>query len=386
MMATLRFILAGAWFSAVTLFASGEEKGGIVWIDSDHSPASRAVKVQRGGLAHTSLITVPTSEAGEEMATFISELEALAGELKAELNSVVKLNLYMADESPELLEQVEAQMVNSWPAGKRPALTLIPSKLPRNARIGGDAVIRVDSDLGVIHRIGEKAAVMPSGRDIIYVSGRAASGELTEATSGTMAQLFDVLELLKANPSDVIQVKAFIRPMESWKMVEAEIVKSFGENPVPPVVLVEWDSSSRATEIELIAAAPNQADTQMHVSYFTPPGEKISPVYSRVARVYTDEVIYLSGITANEAPGPEQEVKNVFETLESVVKAADSNLLHLVKGTYYVSDEAVSGKFNDLRPDYYDPGRPPAASKVALYSLGFQGRGLLLDMIAVPTE
>ncbi len=377
--------IAGFLFSVGATPAFSED-GPISHYDSDPSGASRAVRVKRGGLAHTSMFTVSESKPGEEMAALISQIEEVAKELGSDFSGVAKLNLFVADESPALLDQIKAQLVNSWPAGKRPALTVIPTPLPENAKIAGDAVIHVESDPMKIKRIEGKAAVMPSGRDMIYISGRAASGELPEATSGTMEQLFAVLEHLSASRKDVIQVKAFIRPMSGWEIVKEEIEKSFGDAPVPPLVFVEWSSSSRATEIELIAAAPDRADTKMSVSYFTPPGEKSSPVYSRVARVYSDEIVYISGTTAPAAESPEEEVNGVFQTLKSSAEKAGSGLLHFVKATYYVSDATVSAKFNELRPEYYDPERPPAASKVAVPTVGPAGRGLLVDMVAVPAR
>jgi enamine deaminase RidA (YjgF/YER057c/UK114 family) len=60
-------------------------------------------------------------------------------------------------------------------------------------------------------------------------------------------------------------------------------------------------------------------------------------------------------------------------------------LRHLVKATYYVSDDDVSRLFNELRPEYYEDGRAPAASKAMVPAVGFSGRTITLDMIAVPT-
>jgi hypothetical protein len=61
-----------------------------------------------------------------------------------------------------------------------------------------------------------------------------------------------------------------------------------------------------------------------------------------------------------------------------------SDLKHLVKATYYVSGDAVSLGLNQLRPRYYDPLRPPAASKAIVPGVGYSSRTLTMDMIAVP--
>jgi enamine deaminase RidA (YjgF/YER057c/UK114 family) len=235
-----------------------------------------------------------------------------------------------------------------------------------------------------VERFERDAATMPAGRDILYVSGRAASGEIAEATSGTMTQLFEVLAHLGSQPKDVVQVKAFIKPMGEWETVEREIEKSFGDLGAPPLVFVEWSSTSRATEIELIAAAPEAAVTDENVTYFTPPGDKSSPVYSRVARVHADTVIYTRGLYGMSGDVPAEGVKQVFDDLKKVAEAAGGDLRHLSKATYYVSDDGLSKALNEVRPTVYDPQRPPAASKVAVPTVGKEGGGLLMDFIAAP--
>jgi enamine deaminase RidA (YjgF/YER057c/UK114 family) len=77
-------------------------------------------------------------------------------------------------------------------------------------------------------------------------------------------------------------------------------------------------------------------------------------------------------------------VADVFDRLKGVLAESGSDFNHLVKATYYVTDEDASTALNKLRPNYYDPKRPPAASKVKVAGTGFPGRTLSLDMIAVP--
>jgi len=51
---------------------------------------------------------------------------------------------------------------------------------------------------------------------------------------------------------------------------------------------------------------------------------------------------------------------------------------HMVKATYYVTDNASSRLLGTIREELYNPRRPPAASK----ALGKNGHSLMLDMIA----
>ena len=59
-----------------------------------------------------------------------------------------------------------------------------------------------------------------------------------------------------------------------------------------------------------------------------------------------------------------------------------SDWKHLAKATYYVTDDEVSKAHNAIRPKYYDPERPPAASKAMVSKTGRPGvRYMDLDVI-----
>jgi len=347
-----------------------------------------AVRVKRGALVHTRQLNgLDTGKGDFGFGDLIGQLEGICRAFDADLADVAKLNFYVADDSLDLRSAILGGMAVRWAKGKLPAVTIIKTPiLNGKTKIAADAVFVAASDSDKVERFERDAATMPANRDILYVSGRAASGEIAEATSGTMKELFAVLEHLGSTPADVVQVKAFIRPMTEWETVEREIEKSFGDLGAPPLVFVEWTSTSRATEIELIAAAPEQFETNETVSYFTPPGDKSSPVFSRVARIHADEVIYIGGVTTRDNSSPEKEVGNVFHQLERIAEKSGTNLRHFAKATYYVSDNEVSSALNQLRPNYFDPERPPAASKVIVPRIGEYHLGLLIDMVAAPAE
>ncbi|MCY2967387.1 MAG: Rid family hydrolase, partial [Planctomycetota bacterium] len=95
-------------------------------------------------------------------------------------------------------------------------------------------------------------------------------------------------------------------------------------------------------------------------------------------------LIFVSGLYGKSSNAGTEEVTEIFSGLEQTLKQAGSNLRHLAKATYFVSTEDASAKLNELRPKYYDPQRPPAASKAAVIGTGMPGKTLTLDMIAVP--
>jgi len=131
------------------------------------------------------------------------------------------------------------------------------------------------------------------------------------------------------------------------------------------MVFVEWTMSG-PIEIELVAAAPGTATAAGGVDYLTPPGMKASPVYSRVARINRGKHIFISGLCGMEAVDAEGQLRGIFAELGRLLKEAGSDFKHLVKATYYVADEPASKKLNEIRPEFYDPQRPPAARGAAI--------------------
>ena len=111
---------------------------------------------------------------------------------------------------------------------------------------------------------------------------------------------------------------------------------------------------------------------------------KPSPLFCRVVRVNRGPLIYTSGLYGPAAATGAEQVRAILDTLGGVISDAGGDFRHLVKATYYVADEDASRALNDLRPRYYDPSRPPAASKATVAGVGSEGRSITLDMIAVP--
>ena len=361
------------------------------------SRTTEMVKVSReGGLVHTRLLLGRDTGKGDfGTGDLVEQLRVVCRAHEVTLGNVVRLNLYLGDGRPDLEEAVQGMIESNWPRETRPVITAVVSKLPGDARVGADAVFVISRDensAAEVTRFERETAIAPSGRDLLYVSGRAArSGTLSEACSDTMAQLMKVVGELGAGPLDVVQVKAFVQPMKAWSDAESAIEAAFGDRGSPPIVFVEW-ASSLPTEIEMIVSAPAGSASGKGegagISYFTPDGDKPSPVFSRVARVSGSELVYSRGlITPAGSDHPGEAVRKSFQELELSLERVGSDLRHLAKATYYVSDPDLSQSLNAVRPDFYDPARPPAASKVSVETMGAgarSGQGLLMDFIGVP--
>jgi len=351
-------------------------------------------------LVHTSQLFPDDVTTGDEQ-----QIQSLFAELKSTLRSAgsglekcAKINVYVAQR--KLIPLFYSELAQQFRGGHKPAVAFIVTALPDlRARVALDAVAVTRtapaSAVQILSSVRSRTAdtghrvvsVIPDGTRI-YISGQAARHEsLAEAARSTLAQIRGTLQFLGRREQDVVQVRCFLRPMNSARIVRNEITAFFRGQPVPPVSLVEWQSGPRVPiEIEVVVFGGKNR-TGPVLEYLTPPGMQASPVFSRIVRMNHSKSIYISGLyAASDGVSREsgREVEQVFGTLGKVLKESGSDLRHLAKATYVVSSDAASRALNELRPQFYDPARPPAASKVRVADAGRVGQGLMLDMIAVP--
>ena len=369
-------------------------------------PAS--VRVDEGLLIHTTQL-FPKMIAGEkqefsttdQLVELLGELDSILKEHGSGVEKVAKLNLYVRD--PVDCAEVRNQVTVWYGERQKPAITVIATPLPRPAaKVALDAVAVVaDSEIPVEVEIwsdlapekgrtfgGEAlAAVGGLKSDLVYISGRASKADdLGTGTKETVEQLMSVLQILGGEPEHVVQIKAFLNPMSEAAFAAEAIQSFFEEGDRPPVVMVEWTSSSYPTEIEMIAAIPQRESQTDSVLYMTPPWDKSSPVYSKVAVLKDHDIIYIGEMIGDAEVAADVEVKTLYDHMQQAVEAAGSDFRHLVKATYYFTDSDVSKELNTFRPTVYDPKRPPTASKISLKDIGVPDRGMLIDMIAVPVK
>lgn len=362
--------------------------------------AARAVAVDDLPLAHTAQL-LPLDPQGKlaggndfaaQADQVFKNLAAALGEVGSSFDQIVKLNLYIAKD--ELAAQTE-ELVNKRFRGEvRPAVSLVVTRLPApGALIAADAVAlaappREKTVGGRRAAPFAQASVLPAGARI-YISGQAEPGDLKTATRKTLESLRATLKFLGRTDRDIVELKAFVTPMASAELVRAEMAAFFGDLPVPPLSLVEWESTL-PIEIELVAAGGKRtADAdkaRSRVEYLTPPGMTASPVYCRVAQVAPGPLVYVSGLYGGSGASGVSQVEAIFLELTETLGRTGSDLSHLVKATYYVTNDDASRALNELRPNYYDPKRPPAASKAIVRGVGQAGKTITLDMIAVPVE
>lgn len=391
--------------SLLPLLVSPDLHAELQYVEPDSKTGtSAAVIVGDQPLVHTTQVLPPVSgspdfeaDPNTQVRQVLNRLDRLLRTAGSGLDRTVKLNVYVAEK--KIIAIVQNELARTFGDEHKPAVALIVSTLPNsNALVAVDAVATTTVDPGRAVRISRLSknevadaadhvvSIVPAGSRI-YVSGQAAQSEsLAEATRSTLEQLHETLKFLGRRPDDILQVKCFLQPMAQADVVQTEIRRFLGTRMVPPISLVEWQSGSTVPiEIELVAFGGSNR-TGPVVEYLTPPGMKASPVFSRVARINHSKSIYVSGLYPAEVSNETiPEVEQLFTSLQRILKTSNSDLRHLVKATYYVSADHTSKSLNELRPKYFDPARPPAASKAKVADVGQLGAGITLDMIAVPS-
>lgn len=381
-----------AWAQDARRFVESDAKTG----------SSAAVVVGNVPLAHTTQIlpldgggkVVATGKARGQIDAVLAGMERALAQGKASLDQAVKINVCAA--RTEVADEVRAALAKRFSGTAKPAVSYVVGKLAvPEALVAMDAIaVSRETTAKSVTRLrvegihgpdgSSQVAVLPAGGKV-FIAGQAEKGETpVVAARKTLESLRATLKFLGLDDAHVVQVKSFLTPISAAAEVEREIVSFYGGKSAPPAVFVEW-SSNLPIEIELVAYAGNQPLASGEViEYLTPPGMTTSPVYSRLARTFSPETIYISGLYGKSENNAEAEIIDIFESLTRLSESTGTDLKHLAKATYYCATDASSTKLNELRPRYYDPKRPPAASKAMVAGAGLAGRSLTIDMIAVP--
>jgi enamine deaminase RidA (YjgF/YER057c/UK114 family) len=361
---------------------------------------AKAVVVEDGALVHTAAFqpvdadgrVQGAGDADAQAAYVLENLKVALAAAGASAGRLVRLHVYVADAS--VVPAVDRALTNLRSQGASPpAVTIVESRMPRaGVLVAMDAVAVTTratragaperlavSGLAPVPGGGAHVAVQPEGPFAI-VSGRAAPGELETAVRGTMEQLRADLQSIGLGFEHAVHVKTFLSDMTRATDVQ-QIVASVFQGTAPPQVVTEWRDASLPVEIELVAAAPGAVSGGERLSLVEP----ISSRFSRVARVFAGQPVFVSGLVGTSTD-PATQVREIFKEMSRLLEQAGSDMRHLVKATYYVSDKTADAEINTIRPTIFDAARPPAASKISVQGTGRSGKGAVIDMIAVTTD
>ena len=356
---------------------------------------ANAVIATGAALAHTAqFFPARGDDAGEQANEVLGSIANALEAAGSSLEQVVKLNVYVS--GADVVEPVKAVIAERFGEGARPAICLAESTLMNTAALvamdavattsenprAGVAALRNSAALAGkegAHHVG----VLPTGTRV-YIAGRAARKDtVAEATHATMLEIKDTLAFLGLGLEHIVHVKSFMKPIAVMGEAEDQLIKFF-DGKAPPMAFIEW-TNNNPIEIEVIATSPDELQP-MPIEYLSPPGERVSPVFSRIARVYHPTTIHISGLWGSEGADGVEQIHEIFALMKEILNETGSDIDHLAKATYYPANDDLSRQLNEIRPEYYDPKRPPAASKALVVGTGFAGRTITFDMIAVPSR
>jgi enamine deaminase RidA (YjgF/YER057c/UK114 family) len=394
-----RFLVVACLAVSISInLATADSRSKIEFIDSNTNGTSFAAIVDEVPLIHTSQSwpvdgkgkIVAVGDAALQTEQVFKNLDGTLHKVGSSLDMVAKLNVYLAKES--VVEEVRSVIAKTFSRRQKPAVSFVVGDLViSDAMVAVDAVAMTSlkeeavkcfyADASGNSGIAE-AAVLPAGPKL-YVSGMADTNSLIPATRKTLEKLTTAIAEMGSRSEDIVQLKVFYQPVSDFIAVRKEVADFF-KGHAPPTIFVEWISSNPVVEIELIAAARGEAKEDTNaVSFFTPPGTTDSPVFRRVARVNRSRTIYISGLYGVKASDGNGQVREIFDTLRELTVKTGTDFEHLVKATYYVTDNAASDGLNQIRPKLYNPRRAPAASKVKVKGVGLANKTVTIDMIAV---
>ncbi len=363
---------------------------------------SQAVVVDEMPLVHTRQLFAMNREgklvgegsADNQIEQVLTNLEAVLKESGSGLDNLIRVNVYAL--STATVTSFREHLSKRLDDAVRPAITSVLTPLPhRGALVAVDAVAgAADAGKAVALKRCESvagndqcadAAVLPAG-GIAYLSGHPEGFGLTVLpTTKSMTRLMKTLGQLKLAPEHVVQVKVFLNPVTSAEDVLREVQAFFPDQLTPPVIFVEW-LASLPVEIEMIAQLPPSDESAERVEYFDPPEFRPSNTFSRVALMRAKRQIYIAGLYASKPSRGEPQADLLFGQLQEILTKTGSDMRHLVRATYYVSDNDAARWVDRTRPKIFDPESPPAASKLMVHGVGQAERTMTVDMIAVEAK
>jgi enamine deaminase RidA (YjgF/YER057c/UK114 family) len=359
---------------------------------------SRVVRVDDAALLWTGLLS-PRDESDQllnpgdpvgQTRAIIRQLRWLLEATGSSLDRLLRLNVYAA--SPHVIPLVEAELSRSL-AAHPPVATFVAGHLPgEGILVTMDAVAALDRSAAQFPVVRHSAVYTPPGQtsamilpagEVLFLAGAVGQADLSpaEAIAHALHKQIELVIKLGSSADRIVQIRAFADLTSPPDMLYEQVGKVFADQPhLPAVVVAPWGRPG-APEIEVIAAGgPGFPVEPGWIEYHEPTGK----VFSRATRVNSRSFLFFAGMVSSEAGEAGMQASNIFEQLEYWLKQSSSDFRHLAKATYWLADRPATEALRNLRLQRYDPTRPPSASGFLAENIGYEGRCMNLDWIAIP--
>ncbi len=125
----------------------------------------------------------------------------------------------------------------------------------------------------------------------------------------------------------------------------------------------------------------------MAANFINPETMQSPEGYTHVVEVTSGRPVYISGQVALDRDGKlaggdiRSQTRQVFENMRAALAAVGGTLGEVVKLNTYLLDMTEMSAVREVRNEYFDPGRPPAATAVEVSRL--EPDGVLIEIEAV---
>jgi len=336
----------------------------------------------------------PADKVAAQAHEALSRLAILLSRSGSSLDRAVKLNFYVTEDSAY---DAVLEAVNARTSGQPVPVSFVRTRLLEpGALMAVDAVAQLPSaetaprtaNLGGLPpaAIGAHVGVLPPGRRVFLSGFAAREPTLAESVREVLDGQRNTMHHHGLDPSQVVQVKGWISPLDELEVLQTELARFFGPKPVPPVVLIEWTASGQA-EIEFVLAGAKADPARFSgpLEFATRPGAPAPTRFSHIAFVEAAQpLIFFAGLYGRAGDPARQQLRDIYAQLGGLLFDNGSGFRYLVKATYHNTDSAGRAALGAIRDVYYDPARPAAASGVVVAGTGRAGHRATLEIIAVP--
>ena len=129
---------------------------------------------------------------------------------------------------------------------------------------------------------------------------------------------------------------------------------------------------------------------ETNIRFLNPPSLFPPPGFSHVAEVRGGRLVFIAGQVAFDQTGTlvgagdfRAQAEQVFQNLQTALRAVGAEFGQVVKLNIYVRDMGQLRTLAEVRDRYVDPSRPPASTAVEVSRLARDGLLLEVEAVAV---
>jgi enamine deaminase RidA (YjgF/YER057c/UK114 family) len=222
-----------------------------------------------------------------------------------------------------------------------------------------------------------------NGFGLVFISGQGASSDnprdpVPPLAEKALASVRTAVKAAGSDWSDVARVTCFLSSLDQSQEVRQMFTAAF------PQAAFDYVQTQRAparavAECEAVAKLRWQTGTPLHL--LNPDGMTKSPNFTQIALVAAPRVV-LTG-TQTSFGYQDSDARLAFQRLEKALDQSGGSLKRTAMLHIYPLSQSLADQVRKVRPEFVDPGRPPAATMLPFEGLPSMEAGFAADAIAI---